>query len=350
MRYVLFFLLCWTGVADAQKLNTDLETVEIVIRAEGLNVPWAVAIISDTEFLVTERDGRLLHFKDGKRQVVAGVPEVWANGQGGLLDVVLARDFEQSRDLFLTYSEPGGGRAGTALSVAKLSSDGSQLEGIKRLFSQPRKGRGGRHFGSRVVEAGNGDLFLTIGDRGQPDTAQEPNITNGKVIRVTRGGNWEIHSSGHRNPQGAALDWNEEIWTVEHGPKGGDEVNKPKFGRNYGWPVISYGVNYDGTKVGQGTEALGLDQPAHYWDPSIAPSGMMIYSGKLFKQWEHDFFVGSLKFDMISRLTMELDDLTERERLFEGRFGRIRDIREAPDGTIWFLSVGDDALYQMKPG
>lgn len=350
MRYILIFLLCLAGVAQAQRLNTDLQTVEIVTKAEDLNVPWAVAIISDTEFLVTERDGQLLYFKDGQRQSVKGVPKVWANGQGGLLDVVLARDFARSRDIFLTYSEPQRGRAGTALGVAKLSADGSQLQGFTRLFTQSQKGRGGRHFGSRVVEAGNGDLFLTIGDRGQPETAQDPDLTNGKVIRVTRNGKWQVHSTGHRNPQGADLDWNGEIWTVEHGPKGGDEVNKPKFGLNYGWPVISYGVNYNGTRVGIGTEAPGLEQPMHYWDPSIAPSGMMIYSGKLFKDWEHDIFIGSLKFDMISRLTMELDEVTERERLFEGRFGRIRDIREAPDGTIWFLSVGDDALYQMKPG
>ena len=342
--------MCLGSFAHAERLNTDLETVEVVVKADDLNTPWAVAIISDSEFLVTERDGQLLHFRDGARQNVRGLPRVWAEGQGGLLDVVLARDFARTRDIFLTFSDGRGRRVGTSLGVAKLSDDGSRLFGFKRLFVQPQPGSGGRHFGSRVVEAGNGDLFLTIGDRGRPETAQDPNITNGKVIRVTRGGDWEIHSSGHRNPQGADLDWNGEIWTVEHGPKGGDEVNKPKFGRNYGWPLISYGVNYDGTKVGIGTEAIGLEQPAHYWDPSIAPSGMMIYSGKLFKEWEHDFFIGSLKFDMISRLTMELDEISERERLFEGRFGRIRDIREAPDGTIWFLSVGDDALYQIKPG
>ena len=172
---------------------------------------------------------------------------------------------------------------------------------------------------------------------------------NGKVIRVARGGGGEIYSYGHRNPQGAALDAQGHLWTVEHGPKGGDEVNRPEQGKNYGWPIISYGIHYNGKKIGAGTHKKGMEQPKFYWDPSIAPSGMMIYSGKLWPQWRGDIFVGSLKFDMISRLERDGDDITGEERLFKGKFDRVRDIREAPDGSIYFLAVGDGVLYRMVP-
>ena len=251
--------------------------------------------------------------------------------------------------LFLTYAKAQGGGSGTALARAIYPQGADALQEVTEIFEMKPGSSGGRHFGSRVVEARDGTLFVTIGDRGQPDSAQDMRLTNGAVVRVSGVDKWEVHSKGHRNPQGAALDWNDEIWTVEHGARGGDEVNKPKFGQNYGWPIISYGKHYDGRKIGIGTGAPGFVQPMHYWDPSIAPSGMMIYSGKLFPQWENDIFIGSLKFDMISRLVMELDELREEERLFEGDFNRIRDIREAPDGTIWFLAVGDGALYQIKP-
>jgi len=317
--------------------------------ADDLSAPWAVAVISDEEFLVSERDGRLLHFKADMRQAVSGVPKVWARGQGGLLDVVLARDFLQSRDIFLTFAKPNGRGAGTALGVGKLSSDGSRIENFTVLFEQPNSTRGERHFGSRVVEAPNGDLFVTVGDRGTADLAQDMDSTAGKVIRVARDGRWEIHSLGHRNPQGATLDRLGRLWTVEHGARGGDEVNRPEKGKNYGWPVISYGTNYDGSKMGIGTSAVGLVHPSHVWDPSIAPSGFTIYSGKLFEKWKDQMFIGSLKFDMISRLRVSGDKATEVERMFQDKYPRIRDIREAPDGTIWFLSIGDDALYQIRP-
>ena len=343
------FLLLSTFASFAETIATDGFQVEVLERADGLNAPWAVAVISDREFLVTERDGILWHFKDGKRQEVSGVPEVWAEGQGGLLDIVRTTRFAQTREVLITYSEPVGNGARTALASAKLSMDGSRLTDFEQLFAQPKASSGGRHFGSRVVEDTNGELFVTVGDRGQADLAQDPNRTNGKIIRILGAQQWEIYSSGHRNPQGATLDRNGELWTVEHGAKGGDEINKPIEGRNYGWPIISYGTHYDGRKIGLGQKANGFEQPIFYWDPSIAPSGMMIYSGKLFPEWRGDIFIGSLKFDMISRLETDGSQVKEAERLFQGKFGRIRDIREAPDGSIWFLSVGDGALYQIKP-
>ena len=349
MRFLLLFFSIWASVAAAERVNSYDYAIDVTERAGDLSAPWAVAIMSDDEFLVSERGGTLWHFKNGNRQSVKGVPQVWARGQGGLLDVVLARDFATTREIFITYSAPNGRKAGTALGVARLSDDGSRLSGFQQLFVQPKATRGERHFGSRVVETPNGDLFLTVGDRGTADLAQSEDSTAGKVIRVRRDGTWALHSIGHRNPQGAALDASGKLWTVEHGARGGDEVNRPARGKNYGWPEISYGTHYNGDKIGIGTAGDGFEQPSFYWDPSIAPSGMMIYSGKLFEKWRGQMFIGSLKFDMISRLVLSDGKAREAERLFEDRFARIRDIREAPDGSIWFLAVGDDALYQMRP-
>ena len=254
------------------------------------------------------------------------------------------------------------GGAGTALAVARLEAPG-RLSNLRVIFRQAEGSSAGRHFGSRVVEAPDGTLFLTIGDRGERDRAQDIGSPNGKVIRVARDGTIPpdnpfvgkegaepaVWSYGHRNPQGATLGPDGAVWTVEHGPKGGDEINRPAAGRNHGWPVISYGEEYSGGRIGRGTAAEGMEQPLHYWDPSIAPSGMMIYSGRLWPEWKGDIFVGSLKFDMISRLSGGADSLVEAERLFEGEFPRIRDVREAPDGSIWFLSEDEGAAYRMTP-
>ena len=222
-------------------------------------------------------------------------------------------------------------------------------------------GSGGRHFGSRVVEAPDGTLFLTIGDRGDADQAQNLATHNGTVLRLNRDGSVpadnpflgldgaqpEIWSYGHRNAQGAALDGQGRLWVVEHGARGGDEVNRVERGANYGWPVIAYGRHYSGAKIGEGTAKPGMEQPAHYWDPSIAPSGMVVYSGRLWPQWRGDIFVGSLKFDYISRL--DGARVTEVEQIEAPQTGRVRDIREAPDGSLWFISVGDGAVYRLSP-
>lgn len=315
----------------------------------NLYAPWAVAFLPDGAILVTERDGVLIHFKAGKRRNVKGLPRVYAKGQGGLLDIAVARDFAKTRTVFITYAEPRKRGAGTALAKAKLSTDGSHLTNFTVLYRQKHPTKKGIHFGARVVEGRDGALYVTVGDRGDRSKAQSLDHHNGKVIRVPRQGGGAIYSYGHRNPQGAALDEAGQLWTVEHGPKGGDEVNRPQKGRNYGWPVISYGVHYSGKKIGAGTHKQGMEQPAFYWDPSIAPSGMMIYSGKLWPDWRGDIFVGSLKFDMISRLDRQGGRIVGEERLFKGKYERIRDIREAPDGSIYFLAVGDGVLYQMRP-
>ena len=325
----------------------------------GLDTPWAVAPLPQGGALITQRGGDLIHSVEGKNRKIGGVPAVATKGQGGLLDITLARDFAQSRQLFLTYAKrQKGGGIGTALARAVFPEGGKKLQDVREIFEMKAGSKGGRHFGSRVVEARDGTLFLTIGDRGDRDAAQDLTCHNGSVIRINRdgsiprdnpfvqgGGLPEIWSYGHRNPQGAGLDLAGNLWVSEHGAKGGDEVNAVKRGANYGWPVISYGRHYSGRKIGQGTRKKGMQQPAHYWDPSIAPSGLLVYSGKMFPAWKGDMFVGSLKFDYISRLSGA--PLREVEQIKLPETGRVRDIVEAADGSIWFISVGDGAVYRM---
>ena len=358
----LFFLVFLFAVPLQAQEQFETSEGPVVVEPvlSGLDEPWAVAFLPDGGLLVTERDGQLIHVATGRAPTrLSGVPKVVAQRQGGLLDVVVARDFSSTNTIFLTYSEPREGGSGTALATAQLDVSTSQLTNLTVIFRQRHASRSSHHYGSRVVEAEDGTLFLTVGDRGARAEAQDLTRHNGKVVRVTRsgavpadnpfatgGGLPEIWSYGHRNPQGAALDGRGRLWTVEHGAQGGDEINRPAKGRNYGWPVISYGRHYSGAKIGEGTEKAGMEQPEYFWDPSIAPSGMMIYSGRLWPDWQGDIFVGSLKFNYLSRLDPE----TKREEeLFRDVFFRIRDVREAPDGTIWFLSAVDGVLYRMRP-
>jgi glucose/arabinose dehydrogenase len=333
MRFVLFFLLTLaTGtvlyfgltapvVAPEHRIfDTSAGQVAVAQVAGPFSHPWGVTFLPGGAMLVTERAGRLWRLgPDGARGEVTGLPEVKAKGQGGLMDVVAARDFADTRDIFLTFSEPSDGKSRTAVAVARLAGDGQALEDIRVIFRQQPAASATHHYGSRVAEAPDGTLWVTLGERGLRTQAQNLLSHMGKVVRIARDGavprdnpyvgglglpeNW---SFGHRNPQGAALDpATGALWIVEHGAKGGDEVNRPEPGKNYGWPVISYGTTYAGTKIGEGTEKAGMEQPVHYWDPSIAPSGMMIYSGKLWPEWQGDIFVGALKFKLISRLDRE---------------------------------------------
>jgi len=341
------------AAADADMTITPVVT--------GLSEPWAVALLPDGGVLVTQRDGQLVLQRGARRTIVRGTPAVAARGQGGLLDVTLARNFATSRTLFLSYAKPQPRGSGTALAVARLSDDGRQLENLTEIFQSAPGGRGGRHFGSRVVEARDGTLFLTIGDRGDRPSAQDRSTHNGSVIRINRDGSLppdnpfidtpgvqpEIWSFGHRNPQGANLDGQGTLWLSEHGARGGDEVNRIRKGANYGWPVISYGRHYSGAKIGEGTARPGMEQPAFYWDPSIAPSGLLVYSGKLFPQWRGDLFVGSLKFDYIARL--EGNPLREVAGIKTDETERVRDIIEGPDGAIWFISASQGTVYRIAP-
>lgn len=347
-----------TGPAPAAALSTSLGDLAVTAMATGLDEPWGLGFLPDGSFLVTERDGRLTLFPPGggAGQPVGGLPEVAAVGQGGMLDVMIPRDFSESREVWLSFSQPSGEGAATAVGKGRLSDDGTQIEGFATLFAGDPT-RGGRHFGARLVEAADGSVFLTTGDRGTgPDglQAQDPARVEGKVVQLNRDGSpaiaqpgWRpgVLSIGHRNPQGAALDGQGRLWLVEHGARGGDELNLIAPGANYGWPVISHGVNYDGSRIGTGTEAAGMEQPAFFWDPSVAPSGLMIYDGAMFPEWQGDVFTGSLKFDYLSRL--DPDAGYAEERISGPETGRVRDVRQAPDGSIWFLSVHEGAVFRL---
>lgn len=349
--------------AMAETLNTRAGQVRLDAMATGLDTPWAIGLLPGGGFLVTERGGRLLHVADGRTRTVRGVPRVRAQGQGGLLDITIARDFDRTRELFLTFakSQPGG-MSGTAVAVARLDRSGTSLKNLRVIFEPEPVANSSKHFGSRVVEARDGTLFVTLGERGDRPSAQDRSNHNGTVIRINRDGTVppdnpfvgqpgiqpEIWSWGHRNPQGAALDLQGRLWTSEHGARGGDEINRIRKGANYGWPVISYGVHYSGARIGEGTAKPGMEQPAFYWDPSIAPSGLLIYSGRLWPQWRGHFLVGSLKFDHIARLAGS--PLREAEQIKGPQTERVRDIAEAPDGAIWFIAEGTGTVWRMTPG
>lgn len=341
-----------------------LETV-----AEGLSYPWSVAFLPGGGFLITERDGVLKHVDpSGDQRVVEGTPEVFAQGQGGLLDVVLSPDFEADGRVFMTFSQGSPEGAGTSLFRARLAQTadgGYALEDGETVFAGNNKAYGGRHFGSRLAFAPDGNLFMTLGDRGDGPRAQDPSDHAGSVLRLTPDGKPapgnpfldrdgtrpEIWSIGHRNPQSAAVHPETGIlWTVEHGARGGDEVNIPQAGRNYGWPVISYGRHYSGGKIGEGTEKEGMEQPIHYWDPSIAPSGMAFVTSARYPDWQGSLLVGALRGQHLARLTLEGDKLSGEEQLLTDLGERIRDVRQGPNGFIYVLTDSDDGrLIRLLP-
>jgi aldose sugar dehydrogenase len=348
-------------VPQADRVVTEDGAIDVQILTDDLVHPWAVEDMGDGGLLVTERPGRLRVFRDGRlSEPVAGVPEVATRGQGGLLDVALASDFAESRTLFLSYSKPGPKGAGTAILKARLSEDETRLENAADIFVMDRFTGTRRHFGSRIAVADDGTLFFTIGDRGQGERAQDPSDHAGSVLRINTDGSvprdnphpdgsagWqpEIWSIGHRNPQGLDIDPETgTLYEVEHGAKGGDEVNIPEAGKNYGWPEISYGVHYSGAEIGQGTAAEGYEQPLHYWDPSIAPGGMVIYRGDEFPEWDGDLLVTALKFKLLVRLDIdpETGNVTGEERLLENRYGRLRDIQVASDGSLLIVTDEDE--------
>jgi len=358
-------LLCTLAANSAEAAKGKVfDTKEVKVRADvladGLEHPWGLDFLPDGAVIVTERPGRLRLLVDGKlSDPLPGVPKVLSGSQGGLLDVTLAKDFAKSGTLFLSFTEAGPSGGGTSVARARLVRDGksARLEDTRIIFST-RKKTGTHQYGSRIVLDRDGNLFVTTGDAGQPERAQDPFDGQGSVLHITADGSpapgnpWpdgkkglpQIWSIGHRNIDGAALDpATGRLWTVEHGARGGDEINQPEAGRNYGWPVISYGRNYDGTKIGVGTAAPGYEQPEFYWDPSIAPSGLAIYDGKMFPEWKGDFIVGALKFQLVSRLRRDASGkITEAERMFKRAFGRIRDVNVAPDGSIWLLTDEDN--------
>jgi aldose sugar dehydrogenase len=326
--------------------------------ARGLEHPWALAFLPDGRILVTERPGRLrIVEKSGQlSKPLGGVPDVVARGQGGLLDVAIDPKFEENRLVYLSYSEPGEGGAGTAVARGRLGE--GRLEDVKVIYRQQPKMQGDGHFGSRLVFTEDGKLFVTQGDR-QAYREQAQNLGSGlgKLIRINPDGSIpndnpfvgksgarpEIYSYGHRSMQAAALHPETgQLWTVEHGARGGDELNHPEAGKNYGWPVITYGRDYSGASIGEGTAKAGMEQPVYYWDPVIAPSGAVWYTGDKYPGWNGSLFVGSMQPGALVRLTLENGRVTGEERYLGELGDRIRDVQQGPDGFLYVVTDEDD--------
>jgi glucose/arabinose dehydrogenase len=329
------------------------------VLAQGLEHPWALAFIGPEQVLVSERAGRLrvVGFDGRVSPPLQGLPDIDEGGQGGLLDLITDRAFERNRIIYFCYSEPAraGGGNSTALASARLSADLRRIEQLRVLFRQSPKVGSRHHFGCRIVEAPDGHLFLTLGDRfSRMDDAQTLDNHHGKVVRVAKDGSVppdnpllgrpgalpEIWSWGHRNPQGAAWGPDGMLWIHEHGPRGGDELNRVLPGRNYGWPVITHGVNYIGTRIGAGiTEHPGMEQPLVHWTPSIAPSGMaFLLSPRYGPQWQGNLFVGALRGQHLLRLQLDGTRVVAQQRLLEDLGQRIRDVRQGPDGLLYLLT------------
>ena len=362
VRRILSATLIWAAVshapaiADPDVIQTEKVKLLVETLADGLDHPWSVEPMPDGAILITERSGHLKILRDGKLSQIKGAPPVWAKVQGGLLDVALSNDFKTDGTLFFTATQDYKGGIGTVVIRAKLAGNGGWLSHVKTIFRSSRPDPVDHNFGSRIVVAPDGSLFVTIGDQAREKLAQDTFDDRGSVIHINPDGSIpannpfrdgvkglpEIWSYGHRNPQGITFDAADgTLYTVEHGAKGGDEINRPEPGRNYGWPIISFGTDYDGKKIGIGTSAPGMEQPYHYWDPSIAPSSVLVYRGAMFPEWNGDFLVSALKYELISRLTRDAEGrIVGEERLLTEQFGRIRDLKEAPDGSL--LAVTDD--------
>lgn len=327
----------------------DFQTI-----AKGLEHPWSLAFLPDKRMLVTERPGRMRAVgPDGRiSEPLTGVPQVYASGQGGLLDVVLSPTFDKDRLVYFSFAESGEGGAGTAVARGRLGERG--LENTQVIWRQQPKVSGSMHWGSRIVFRPDGTLFVTLGERfNHSERAQDLSATLGKIVRINPDGSVppdnpfvnragarpEIWSYGHRNVQAATLHPETgQLWTVEHGARGGDELNHPEAGKNYGWPVISYGRHYSFLKIGEGTEKPGMEQPVYYWDPVIAPSGMVVYTGDLFAGWKDNFLVGSLTPGLLVRLVMKDGKVAQEERYLGDLRERIRDVRQASDGSLYLLT------------
>jgi glucose/arabinose dehydrogenase len=354
-------LLAAPAFAQSDVVKSDKENFRVETLATGLQNPWALAFLSDGRMLVTERPGRIrIVGKDGKLSPpVAGLPPVAAVGQGGLMDIVLAPDFSQSHILYFSFAEPRGPNGAinpnsTSVASARFVEDKgtAKLEDVKVIFRQEPAYPGGFHFGSRIAIARNGSLFITTGERNLKTPSQDLKQDLGKVIHVNADGSIpkdnpfvgrknarpEIWSYGHRNIQGAAIHpVSGKLWINEHGPKGGDEINIPQKGKNYGWPVIGFGVDYSGAVIHESSSKPGMEQPIYHWTPSIAPSGMAFYTADAFPKWRGSLFIGALALTHLNRLELDGEKVVKEERLLADRKWRIRDVRQGPDGNLYLL-------------
>jgi glucose/arabinose dehydrogenase len=353
------------AAAFAQTHASERHRFRLTTLVEGLDHPWSLAFLPDGDLLITERPGRLRLVRNGVLDPtpVPGVPKVAATGQGGLLDIVLHPRFAENRLLYLSYAGRGAEGVGTEVARARFAE--GRLEKLRTIYVAQPKSSGGRHFGSRLAFGPDGHLYVTAGERGSPERAQDLNDPAGSVLRLTEAGvvppgnpfagqlgvRPEIYSYGHRNPQGLAVHPETgQLWAVEHGPRGGDELNLITPGGNYGWPVITYGRSYAGFSIGEGTSKPGMAQPQRYWVPSISPSGLAFYTGEAFPEWRGNLFLGALSGQALVRLELDGEKVLHEERLLEDLDERIRDVRQGPDGRLYLLTDSSDgALLRLDP-
>jgi len=338
---------------DAVVAAQTSPSISVTQAAGGLVNPWGMVFLPDGRMLVTERPGRIRIVSTAGvlSAPISGVPAVYAQGQGGLLDITLDPNYASNGLIYFSYAESGTGGAGTAVARATLNTTTLALSGVTVIYRQAPKVSGGNHFGSRLVFGTDGKLYVSLGERFQFTPAQDTLQSLGKVVRINADGSVpadnpfvgnssalpEIWTLGHRNPQGMTRHpTTGQLWTAEHGAMGGDEINTPEKGKNYGWPVISYGVNYDGTKIGEGTAKAGMEQPRCYWDPSIAPGNLVFYTGNKVAAWSGNLFVAALKDTSLMRLTLNGTTITGQERINIGK--RVRDVRVGPDGWLYLLT------------
>ena len=370
MKLFKFFSLLLITInysACAQQVDSEVKaeepidtnyTTELII--DELSIPWGMAFLPDGSLLITEKSGELIHFKNNERVIISGLPEVYNRGQGGLLDVIIHPKFSENGWIYFSYASQDGDGDGGNTTIMRTKLDGNTLIDKQVLYKAEPNTTKGQHFGSRLAFDNEGFLYFSVGDRGNRDeNPQDITRDCGKIYRLNDDGTvpndnpfinepnakTAIYSYGHRNPQGMFKHPETgEIWTHEHGPQGGDEINIIQKGLNYGWPKISYGINYSGTTLTENIALPGMEQPLFYWVPSIAPSGFAIVSSDIYPEWKGNLLVGSLKFQYLERLVLENNKVVKREKLFEG-LGRVRNVVQAPDGYIY---VGIENLGIVK--
>jgi glucose/arabinose dehydrogenase len=349
------------SIVIAEDPTTIDYTTEVVVPK--LDIPWGFVFLPDGALLITEKAGKLIHFKDGVKTNIDGLPEVYLRGQGGLMDIELHPNYSENGWLYITYSSSDGEGEGGNTALIRAQLIDTKLTSVERLYKAEPNSKRGQHFGSRIEFDNDGYLYFSIGDRGNRDVNPQ-DITRdcGKIYRINDDGSipnnnpflefpgakTAIYSYGHRNPQGMICHPDTgEIWVHEHGPRGGDEINRIKKGKNFGWPLISYGINYSGTSFTDDTYLPGMEQPLFYWVPSIAPSGMAYVTSDVYKDWKNNLLIGSLKFEYLERLVLDNNKVVKREKLLEG-MGRVRNVRQGPDGYI-YASLESIGILKIIP-
>ncbi len=352
---VLFAFAGFHAAAD-EVFESELHSFRLTELVSGLDKPWGVAVLGDDTFLISLKSGAFLYIHPDGKQTLSPAREVVETGQGGLLDLVPAPDYRESGRIFFTFATGSRGKAGTALGTARVDNNG-RVSGMRTLWEMDDKWKTGtgHHFGSRLVFDNEGFLYMTIGDRGRGERAQDKEDPAGSVLRFdpSESGNLQpqVYTYGHRNSQGIALHPDTgKVWLHEHGPKGGDEINILREGGNYGWPVLTYGLNYNGTVIAERATAPGYEDPLLHWTPSIAPSGMAFYRGDAFPDWNNSLFSGALAGRQLRRVELRGERFVDQEILLKDSIGRIRDVRHGPDGLIYLLQDGNGAsLFRLEP-